>query len=272
MLSSAFSVLFVVFFALTLALRYWLARRHIRHVLAHRDRVPAEFAAKIPLDAHRKAADYTVAKTRYGLLHALWSSAVLIGFTLLGGLQALSTAVLHFTGPGMMHQIALVVAYAVVSAVLDLPFGYWFQFVLEGRFGFNKMTVGLWLGDMVKGSLLGAVIGLPLLWVVLTLMDRAGGLWWLYTWAVWCGFQMLVMVIYPTVIAPLFNKFTPLSDDSLKARALRMATPIFPASGPTSASSSSTPCSSAWRRARSRPCWPTNSATSSSSTSSSASS
>lgn len=218
MLSSAFSVLFVVFFLATLALRYWLARRHIRHVLAHRDRVPAEFAAKIPLDAHRKAADYTVAKTRYGLLHALWSSAVLIGFTLLGGLQALSTAVLHLTGPGMMHQIGLVVAYMVVGGVLDLPFGYWFQFVLEQRFGFNKMSVGLWLGDMVKGTLLGAVIGLPLLWLVLTLMDKTGSLWWLTTWAVWCGFQLLAMVIYPTVIAPLFNKFTPLSDDSLKAR------------------------------------------------------
>ncbi|MFJ1471628.1 M48 family metallopeptidase [Massilia orientalis] len=218
MLSSAFSVLFVVFLLLTLGLRYWLARRHIRHVLRHRDQVPAEFAAKIPLSAHQKAADYTVAKTRFGLWAALWNTLVLTGFTLLGGLQALSTALLHALGPGMGHQILLIVAFAIVSGGLDLPFSYYRQFVLEERFGFNKMTVGLWIADAVKGGLVGAVIGLPLLWVVLTLMDRTGALWWLYAWLVWSGFQLLMMVLYPTVIAPIFNKFTPLTDDKLKHR------------------------------------------------------
>ena len=218
MLSSAFSVLFVVFLLLTLGLRYWLARRHIRHVLAHRAQVPAEFAARIPLSAHQKAADYTVAKTRFGLWAALWNTLVLTGFTLLGGLQALSTALLHATGPGMVHQILLIVAFAIVSGALDLPFSYYRQFVLEERFGFNKMTVGLWIADAVKGGLVGAAIGLPLLWVVLTLMDQTGALWWLYAWLVWSGFQLLMMVLYPTVIAPLFNKFTPLTDDKLKDR------------------------------------------------------
>ena len=218
MLSSAFSVLFVVFLLLTLGLRYWLARRHIRHVLRHRDQVPAEFAARIPLSAHQKAADYTVAKTRFGLWAALWNTLVLTGFTLLGGLQALSTALLHALGPGMVHQILLIVAFAVVSGALDLPFSYYRQFVLEERFGFNKMTVGLWIADAVKGGLVGAVIGLPLLWVVLTLMDKTGALWWLYAWLVWSGFQLLMMALYPTVIAPIFNKFTPLTDDKLKDR------------------------------------------------------
>jgi STE24 endopeptidase len=218
MLSFAFSVLFVIFFMLTMVLRYWLASRHIGHVMRHREQVPAEFAGKIALAAHQKAADYTVAKTRFGLVNAAWSGLVLTGFTLLGGLQALSTALLHLTGPGMAHQIGLIVAYAVIAGLLDLPFTYWFQFVLEQRFGFNKMTIKLWLLDTVKGTLLGAVIGLPLLWVVLTLMDRTGALWWLYAWLVWSGFQLLLMVLYPTVIAPLFNKFTPLADDSLKSR------------------------------------------------------
>jgi len=218
MLSSAFSVSFVVFLLLTLGLRYWLARRHIRHVLRHRDAVPAEFAEKIPLSAHQKAADYTVAKTRFGLWAALWNTLVLTGFTLLGGLQALSTALLHVAGPGMVHQILLIVAFAIVSGALDLPFSYYRQFVLEERFGFNKMTLGLWIADAIKGSLVGAVIGLPLVWVVLTLMDRTGALWWLYAWLVWSGFQLLMMVLYPTVIAPLFNKFTPLADDKLKDR------------------------------------------------------
>ena len=218
MLSSAFSVSFVVFLLLTLGLRYWLARRHIGHVLRHRDAVPAEFAEKIPLSAHQKAADYTVAKTRFGLWAALWNTLVLTGFTLLGGLQALSTALLHVAGPGMVHQILLIVAFAIVSGALDLPFSYYRQFVLEERFGFNKMTLGLWIADAIKGSLVGAVIGLPLVWVVLTLMDRTGALWWLYAWLVWSGFQLLMMVLYPTVIAPLFNKFTPLTDDKLKDR------------------------------------------------------
>jgi STE24 endopeptidase len=218
MSSLGFSVLFVVFFALTLGVRFWLANRHIRHVLRHRASVPAEFAPKVPLAAHQKAADYTVARTRLGIASMLWGGVVLIGFTLLGGLQALSVALLGLTGPGMAHQMALVVAFAVISGLLDLPFDWYRQFVLEQRFGFNKMTPGLWIADMFKGLLLGAGIGLPLLWVVLALMERSGDLWWLWAWCVWSGFQLLMMVLYPTVIAPMFNKFTPLEDVSLKER------------------------------------------------------
>ncbi|HEU4373232.1 MAG TPA: M48 family metallopeptidase, partial [Telluria sp.] len=212
------SVLFVGFCVLTLLLRFWLANRHMRHVLANRARVPAEFANSIPLDAHQKAADYTVAKTKFGLVSLIFSSVVLIGFTLLGGLQWLAATLAPLTGSAMVYQIALLVAFAAIAGLLDLPFTYWFQFVLEQRFGFNKMTVKLWLADMVKGVLIGAAIGLPLIWVVLTLMERTGALWWLYAWLVWSGFQLLMMVLFPTVIAPLFNKFTPLADDSLKSR------------------------------------------------------
>ena len=218
MYSSAFSILFVSFFILTLALRFWLASRQVRHVKAHRGAVPAEFAASIPLAAHQKAADYTAAKTTFGLLTLFVSSAVLIGFTLLGGLQWLSMTLLPLTGAGMAYQLALLAAFALVSGLLDLPFDYYRQFMLEQRFGFNKMSVGLWLADMAKGVALGALIGLPLVWVVLTLMDKTGPLWWLYAWLVWSGFQLLLMVLYPTVLAPLFNQFTPLQDASLQAR------------------------------------------------------
>ena len=218
MYSLVFSILFVSFFVITLTLRFWLAGRHVRHVLANRAEVPAEFASKIPLDAHQKAADYTVAKTKLGMVTTMFGGFILIGFTLLGGLQALSLAVLDSTGPGMAFQLGLIGAFAVVSGLLDLPFDYYRQFVLEERFGFNKMTIKLWLADMLKSALLGVAIGLPLLWIVLTLMDKTGPLWWLYAWIVWSGFQLLMMVLFPTVIAPLFNKFTPLADDSLKAR------------------------------------------------------
>jgi len=218
MYSFGFSVLFVTFFVVTLALRFYLANRQVRHVMRHRSAVPAEFAAKIPLDAHQKAADYTVAKTRFGLAALLFNSLVLIGFTLQGGLQWLSDHLMPLLGTGMLYQLSLVAAFAIISGLLDLPFDWYRQFVLEQRFGFNKMTPGLWLGDMVKGALVGAAIGLPLLWVVLTLMGKTGALWWLYAWAVWSAFQLLMMVLYPSVIAPLFNKFTALDDKNLQER------------------------------------------------------
>jgi STE24 endopeptidase len=218
MYSLAFSILFVSFIVLTLIVRFWLASRHIRHVLSHRSAVPAEFAEKIPLAAHQKAADYTIARTKFGLLTLLVDTVVLIGFTLLGGLQWLSVQLFNLTGPGMVYQLALLAAYALIAGAVALPFDYYKQFGLEQRFGFNKMTPGLFFGDMVKGALLGAAIGLPLVWVMLTLMEKSGDLWWLYAWLVWSGFQLLMMVLYPTVIAPLFNKFTPLEDQSLKSR------------------------------------------------------
>jgi STE24 endopeptidase len=218
MYSLGFSILFVGFVLVTLAMRFWLATRQMRHVAAHRAAVPAQFAEKIPLAAHQRAADYTIAKTRFGLLQLLVGTAVLIGFTLLGGLQALSTLLPSFTGTGMLYQLALLVAFALISGLIDLPFDYYKQFVLEERFGFNKMTRGLFFADMLKGVLLGAAIGLPLIWVILTLMEKSGALWWFYAWLVWSGFQLLMLVLYPTVIAPLFNKFTPLADDSLRTR------------------------------------------------------
>jgi STE24 endopeptidase len=216
--SFAFSVLFVAFLIVTLLLRFWLTLRHMRHVLAHRAAVPPQFADAIPLPAHQKAADYTIAKCQLGLVNLLLGSAVLLGFTLLGGLQALSHVLLPLTGSGMLYQISLIAAFSVISGIIDLPLDYYAQFVLEQRFGFNKMSIKLWLADMVKGALLGAAIGLPLLWVILTLMAKAGSLWWLYAWVFFSAFQLLMMVLYPSVIAPLFNKFTPLEDQSLKQR------------------------------------------------------
>jgi len=218
MVSSAFSVLFIAFLVLSLTVRFWLASRQIRHVLAHRQAVPAQFAEKIPLAAHQKAADYTVAKTKFGLIELLVGSAVLVGFTLLGGLQALSIALLGSMGTGMVEQIVLIIAVFTISGVIDLPFDYYRQFVLEERFGFNKMKPALFFIDMVKSIGVGAVIGLPLLWVMLALMAKAGALWWFYAWVVWTAYMLLMQIIAPTLIAPIFNKFTPLDDPALGER------------------------------------------------------
>jgi STE24 endopeptidase len=218
MYSLAFSFLFIAFFIVTLVLRFWLSNRHMRHVLAHRAAVPAEFAAKIPLSAHQKAADYTVAKTKFGLVSLLFSSLVLIGFTLMGGLQWMAIQLAPIAGFGMIGQLSLLVAFAVISGLLDLPFDIYRQFVLEQRFGFNKMSFGLWLGDLAKGTALGAAIGLPLAWVILTLMEKSGGLWWLYAWLVLSAFQLVMMVLVPLVILPWFNTFTPLENGPVKTR------------------------------------------------------
>jgi STE24 endopeptidase len=218
MSSLAFSILFVCFLLVTLAVRFWLGSRHIRHVLTHRSAVPAEFAERIPLHAHQKAADYTIAKTRFGLFILLVNAAVLIGFTLLGGLQWLSSTLIQAAGPGMAYQLGLIAAFAAISGLIDLPFDYYKQFRLEAKFGFNKMTPRLFFTDLLKSVLLGAAIGLPLLWVILNLMEKSGDFWWFYAWLVWSGFQLLMLVLYPTVIAPMFNKFTPLQDESLRSR------------------------------------------------------
>jgi STE24 endopeptidase len=201
-----------------LGVKFWLATRQIRHVARHRASVPSPFASTVSLAAHQKAADYTVAKARVGLLEMAWSAAVLIGWTLLGGLQALNQLLLETIGAGMPQQLALLVAFAAISGLLDLPFTLYQTFVVEERFGFNKMTLRLWLVDAVKGLAVGAVIGLPAAWLILWLMGAAGPLWWLWAWAAWMVLNLLLLVLYPTVIAPLFNKFKPLEDEALRAR------------------------------------------------------
>lgn len=200
------------------ALKFWLATRQVRHVARHRAAVPTPFAECIALTAHQKAADYTIAKARLGMLEMALGAAVLLGWTLLGGLDALNQALLGVLGGGMWQQMALLVAFAAISGLIDLPLSLYQTFVVEERFGFNKMTWRLWLADALKGLLVGAIIGLPIAALILWLMGAAGPLWWLWAWGFWMGFNLLLMVVYPTFIAPLFNKFQPLEDESLKAR------------------------------------------------------
>jgi STE24 endopeptidase len=214
----SFSLLFAAFLLATLAVKLWLSSRHIRHIAQHRDAVPAQFAHKIPLAAHQKAADYTIAKTRLKIVLLVVNAMVLLGFTLLGGLQWLSMALFDVAGAGMVYQLGLIAAVTLIGSVVDLPFDYYKQFRLEEQFGFNKMTPGLFFSDMLKHTLVGAAIGLPLIWLTLALMEKAGALWWLYAWLIWCGFQIFMLGFYQNLIAPLFNKFTPLQDESLRSR------------------------------------------------------
>jgi STE24 endopeptidase len=213
-----FSLLFVTFLLLMVGLKYWLALRQIRHVSQHAHRVPVQFADKITLEAHQRAAAYTVAKQRLGLVQTAAGAFVLVALTLLGGLQWMADQLTMLVGEGLPFQVAIVVAVVVLISFLDLPFEWYRQFRVEQSFGFNRMTLGLFVADNVKSLVLTAALGLPITAAVLWLMQSAGAWWWLYAWGVWVVFNALVLVLYPTLIAPMFNRFEPLKDASLAQR------------------------------------------------------
>lgn len=212
------TVAFGIALSAGLMLKFWLASRQIRHVAQHRNQVPPAFAQTITLAAHQKAADYTITKTRFGLIEMALGAGLLLAWTLLGGISALNQGLFEWLGVGMTQQVALLVAFGLISGLFDLPLTLYQTFVIEERFGFNKMTFKLWLIDAVKSGLIGAVIGLPIVVLILWLMGAAGTYWWLWAWCVWMGFNLLMLLIYPTFIAPIFNKFAPLEDETLKTR------------------------------------------------------
>ncbi len=204
--------------------KLWLSGRQVRHVAQHRAQVPAAFAHTISLDAHQKAADYTLAKSRVGLMDLGLDAVTLMAWTLLGGLDLLNKVTLDWMGEGMGQQIALVVSFSLIGGLIGLPLSLYQTFGIEQRFGFNNTTPKLWVSDMLKGLLVGMVLGLPILWLVLWLMEAGGALWWLYAWAALVVYQLFVMWIAPNVIMPLFNKFTPLEDATLKERVTALMT------------------------------------------------
>ncbi len=223
-LSAAFAltVAFAVGVIAMLLVQFWLASRQIRYVAKHRDAVPPAFVDHVSKTAHQRAADYTIAKTRFGLLDAAFSAAVLIGWTLLGGLDALNRALLGVFGPGMGQQLALLGAFAVIGGLLELPISLYKTFGIEKRFGFNRMSGKLWLTDLVKSTVFGAVIALPIAALVLWLMSAAGTYWWLWAAGAWMAFNLLLLVVYPVYIAPMFNKFEPLADEVLRTRVTQL--------------------------------------------------
>lgn len=204
--------------------KLWLSGRQVRHVAQHRPHVPTAFADTIRLDAHQKAADYTLAKARLGVVDLGLDAIILMGWTLLGGLDLLNQVTLAWLGEGMGQQIALVVSFILIGGLLGLPLSLYQTFGVEQRFGFNNTTPKLWITDLFKGLLVGMVLGLPILWLVLWLMQAGGSLWWFYTWAALVVYQLFVMWIAPNVIMPLFNKFTPLEDATLKERVTALMT------------------------------------------------
>ncbi len=216
------TLVFAAAVLLTTGLKLWLLTRQMRHVARHRGAVPEAFAASVPLAAHQKAADYTLAKGRLGGIGLLFNAALLIAWTLLGGLDLLNGWVQGWVGAevwgGYAQPLLLIGAFALIGMLLDLPLELYATFGVEQRFGFNRTSWQLYVVDAIKGLAVGLVIGGPLVWAMLALMRSAGPIWWLWAWGLWIGFQLLVMLLYPLLIAPLFNKFEPLKDEGIVQR------------------------------------------------------
>ncbi|MEZ0246580.1 MAG: M48 family peptidase, partial [Methylophilaceae bacterium] len=216
---TAFTALFLSLLVLTTLIRFWLGRRHIAYIQSHRNSVPPAFANNISLDAHQKAADYSSAKTRLVIIESLVQAALLFAFTLGGGLQWIDEAWRGILPDAEIFRGALVILSAfVISSLVEIPLDYYKAFVVDERFGFNKMTRSMFFTDLIKHAVVGLALGAPLLFAALWLMQGAGNWWWLYLWVLWSGFNLLMLAVYPTVIAPLFNKFSPLTDEALKTR------------------------------------------------------
>ena len=217
-----FTGIFLAALAISVATQLWLARRQVRHVLAHRGAVPAHFADRVSLAGHQKAADYTVARKRLSTIELALDTAVLLALTLGGGLALIAGWLGATAWPQLAQDIVLIVVVALIAGILSLPLAWYRTFVIEERFGFNRSTLRLWIADIVKGALVAAALGVPLVALILWLMARAGALWWLYAWLAWVAFQVLILALYPMVIAPLFNKFSPLEQGGVRERVERL--------------------------------------------------
>ena len=213
-----FTWIFLALLAATVITRFWLSYRQARHIEQHRDAVPEAFAARVSLAEHQKAADYSTTKIRLGRLSLAWETVWLLLWTLGGGLSLVAAWWTGFGWSPLTTGIAVIISMAILMSLLDTPFSLYSTFVVEQRFGFNKMTLRTWLSDLMKSAALMLVIGVPLVAAILWLMDQAGAYWWIYAWGLWTGFSLLMIWAYPAFIAPLFNEFSPLEDESLRQR------------------------------------------------------
>lgn len=218
MTGTTFTAIFLAFLAVSGLTRWWLASRHLRSVARHRDTVPEAFRERISLADHRKAADYTSARVRLGRLDLLYEMIILLVWTLGGGLERLDVLWRGLELPTLATGTGFLLSVVLLGAALDLPFSLWRTFVLEQRFGFNRMTPALFLRDSAVQVVLLLVIGAPLVAGILWFLDNSGRWWWVYAWCLWFGFNLLLAWAYPVLIAPMFNRFTPLPGGEIRSR------------------------------------------------------
>jgi STE24 endopeptidase len=212
------TALFLVALAGETVIRLWLASRQIAAVSAHRDRVPGLFSERIALSDQQRAADYTVARVRVGRWATVFEALIKLGLTLGGGLALIDALVNRIGWPEPWRGALLVLAVLLLLSLLGLPFTLWRTFRIEARFGFNRISAALFAVDFAKRLLLGFLLGAPLVLATIYLMERAGAWWWVWAWLVWMGVSLALTWAAPRFIAPLFNKFSPLTDSALRER------------------------------------------------------
>jgi STE24 endopeptidase len=213
-----FMMLFLLLLTVATATELWLAQRHLRHVASRRRAVPAPFRGKIPLKAHRKAADYTVTRTRFGMIEALYGTAMLLLWTVAGGLDLLDNAWRAAGWSPLATGTLFILSVFVIGTIAELPFTVYRTFGIEARFGFNRMRPTLFVTDMLRKLLLLFAIGAPVIAAALWFMQSAGDVWWVYVWCLWAGLSLVMIWVYPAWIAPLFNRFKPLAESQLRKR------------------------------------------------------
>ena len=213
-----FTTIFLLSLSISIIVQWFLVQRHISHIRSNRENVPEAFNGKIPVEAHHKAADYTQAKVKTGLAELIIGSVFLLLWTLAGGLQLLDSWWRSFGLSEIWTGAGFILSVFAIMSVLDLPTSVYRTFKLEQSFGFNKMTPKIFIVDLLKNALVGLLIGTPILLLVLWIMENSGSYWWLYVWATWLTFSLIMMWAYPAFIAPIFNKFRPLDNEELRTR------------------------------------------------------
>ncbi len=215
---NTFTIIFLIALIISSSIQFWLAKRQADYVADHRSAVPDAFKDKVSLAAHQKAADYTLAKVKLGNIDGALGIVILLLLTLGGGINmAFECWASHVSTP-LIAGVAATATIFLILTLVEMPTSIYQTFVIEEKFGFNKSSVNQFIKDQFLHLGLGAAIGLPLLALILWIMDNVGPLWWLWAWAIIMGFSLLMSWLYPTVIAPLFNKFTPMDEGSLKDR------------------------------------------------------
>jgi len=213
-----FTTIFLSFLAATVLVQLWLSQRQIKHIRSHYSQVPNAFADKVALEDHHRAADYSCTNLRTGRIILAWETLWLLIWTIGGGINLIDRWWAGFEYPALISGIIVIFSLTLITSILNLPFSLYHTFVIEERFGFNQTTLKIWLLDLVKTTVLVVLLGAPLLAVILWLMNQAGENWWIYAWLVWMGFSLVMIWAYPAFIAPIFNKFSPLQDSTLRAR------------------------------------------------------
>lgn len=215
---NTFTTVFLIALLISYGIQFWLSARQKAHVAAHREQVPAAFQDRVSLAAHQKAADYSIDKGRLGDLDAGVGMLFLLLLTLGGGISLVFEFWSTFELPPMLADIAAVASLYLVMTLVEVPFSLYQTFVIEEKYGFNKSTPRQFFKDQLMSMGLALGIGMPILALILWVMNSIGEQWWLYAWAIIMSFSLLMSWLYPSIIAPLFNKFTPMQDGSLKQR------------------------------------------------------